>query len=52
MVVGWMSLKNYMTCVEDRIDVLNDFSGQLVDLMKDDVLLQHAVFHTMFLSYK
>ena len=51
-----MSLKNYRTCVEDRINVVyvSDFSDKLVGLddRLDDVSLQHAVYNTIIYRYK
>ena len=53
-VRGVDEFKELQTCVEDRIDVVSDFSDKLVGLddRLDDVSLQHAVYNTIIYRYK
>ena len=53
-VRGVDEFEELQTCVEDRIDVVSDFSDKLVGLddRLDDVSLQHAVYNTIIYRYK
>ena len=53
-VRGVDEFEELQTCVEDRINVVSDFSDKLVGLddRLDDVSLQHAVYNTIIYRYK
>ena len=53
-VRGVDEFEELQICVEDRINVISDFSDKLVGLddRLDDVSLQHAVYNTIIYRYK